>query len=165
MKSNQSNIKKAKNYLDKDHCIGVPTETVYGLAGNAYSSLAVKKIFRLKKRPTNNPLIVHYLNLNLLKKDCLINNNFLKPFNKNFKSFKQRQKLPKFYYPTGSIYTFWRKTLETSGNFYGSKIKSLIIPNEESIDVDDIFDLFICENILKNWKNYKKTFLKRSVKV
>jgi len=32
MKSNQSNIKKAKKYLDKNYCIGVPTETVYGLA-------------------------------------------------------------------------------------------------------------------------------------
>ena len=49
MKSIQSNIKKAKLYLDKNDCIAVPTETVYGLAGNAYSSLSVKKIFRLKK--------------------------------------------------------------------------------------------------------------------
>ena len=32
MKYNQSNIKKAKKYLDKNDCIGVPTETVYGLA-------------------------------------------------------------------------------------------------------------------------------------
>ena len=78
MKFNQSNIKKAKNYLDKDHCIGVPTETVYGLAGNAYSNMAVKKIFKLKKRPKSNPLIVHYLNVNLLKKDCLINDDFIK---------------------------------------------------------------------------------------
>ncbi len=37
MKYNQSNIKKAKKYLDKGDCIGVPTETVYGLAANAYS--------------------------------------------------------------------------------------------------------------------------------
>ena len=43
MKFNQSNIKKAKKYLDKDYCIGVPTETVYGLAGNAYSNIAVKR--------------------------------------------------------------------------------------------------------------------------
>ena len=82
MKFNQSNIKKAKNYLDKDYCIGVPTETVYGLAGNAYSNLVVKKIFRLKKRPTNNPLIVHYLNINLLKKDCLITDDFIKLYKK-----------------------------------------------------------------------------------
>ena len=72
MKSNQSNIKKAKKYLDSNECIAVPTETVYGLAGNAYSDFSVKKIFKLKKRPSNNPLIVHYYNLKALKKDCII---------------------------------------------------------------------------------------------
>ena len=39
---------------------GGKSKTVYGLAANAYSNIAVKKIFRLKKRPSNNPLIVHY---------------------------------------------------------------------------------------------------------
>ena len=82
MKFNQSNIKKAKKYLDKNYCIGVPSETVYGLAANAYSNYAVKKIFRLKKRPKSNPLIVHYSNINDLKKDCLINENFLKLYKK-----------------------------------------------------------------------------------
>ena len=82
MKSNQSNIKKAKEYLDKNYCIGVPTETVYGLAANAYVDSAVKKIFNLKKRPKNNPLIVHYLGINSLKKDCLINDNFIKLYKK-----------------------------------------------------------------------------------
>jgi L-threonylcarbamoyladenylate synthase len=82
MKSIQSNIKKAKNYLDKNHCVAVPTETVYGLAGNAYSNLSVKKIFRLKKRPMNNPLIVHYSHINKLKDDCHINDNFIKLYNK-----------------------------------------------------------------------------------
>ena len=82
MKFIQSNIKKAKNYLDKNHCIAVPTETVYGLAGNAYSDIAVKKIFKLKKRPVNNPLIVHYYDVNKLKQDCHINDNFIKLCNK-----------------------------------------------------------------------------------
>ena len=76
MKYNQSNIKKAKKYLDANNCIGIPTETVYGLAGNAYSDKAVKKIFSLKKRPKNNPLIVHYYNLSELKKDCVLNEDF-----------------------------------------------------------------------------------------
>ena len=70
MKSIQSNIKKAKKYLNKNYCIGVPTETVYGLAANAYSNSAVKKIFDLKKRPKNNPLIVHYPDIDSLKQDC-----------------------------------------------------------------------------------------------
>ena len=82
MKLNQSNIKKAKKYLDKNYCIGVPTETVYGLAANAYSSFAVKKIFKLKKRPKTTPLIVHCPNISRLKKDCLINNDFMKLYKK-----------------------------------------------------------------------------------
>ena len=82
MKSNQSNIKKAKKYLDSNECIAVPTETVYGLAGNAYSDTTVKKIFKLKKRPANNPLIVHYYNLKGLKEDCIINEDFKKLYNK-----------------------------------------------------------------------------------
>ena len=82
MKSIQSNIKKAKKFLDKNHCIAVPTETVYGLAGNGYSDISVKKIFKLKKRSMNNPLIVHYYNINRLKSDCYINNNFIKLYNK-----------------------------------------------------------------------------------
>ena len=82
MKFNQSNIKKAKKYLNNNCCIGVPTETVYGLAANAYVDSAVKKIFNLKKRPKNNPLIVHYLDINSLKRDCLINDNFTKLYKK-----------------------------------------------------------------------------------
>tara|TARA_B100001093_G_scaffold394254_1_gene380966 strand:- start:1559 stop:2491 length:933 start_codon:yes stop_codon:yes gene_type:complete len=82
MKSIQSNIKKAKKYLDKNHCIAVPTETVYGLAGNAYSDISVKKIFNLKKRPLNNPLIVHYYDINKLEEDCHLSKNFAKLYKK-----------------------------------------------------------------------------------
>jgi len=82
MKFNQSNIKKAKKYLDNNKCVAVPTETVYGLAANAQSSIAVKKIFNLKKRPKSNPLIVHYSSLSELKKDCLLNSNFFKLYKK-----------------------------------------------------------------------------------
>ena len=82
MKNELSNIKKAIKYLNNNDCIAIPTETVYGLAGNAYSDSATNKIFKLKKRPKRNPLIVHYYNLNLLKKDCFINKKFLKLYKK-----------------------------------------------------------------------------------
>ena len=82
MKSHQSNIKKAKKYLDKNYCIGIPTETVYGLAAKAYVNSGVENIFDLKKRPKNNPLIVHYHNIDSLEKDCLINDNFIKLYKK-----------------------------------------------------------------------------------
>ena len=82
MKINLANIKKAKNLLNKSECIAIPTETVYGLAGNAYSDHACRKIFKLKNRPRNNPLIVHYYSVNEVKKDCDLNNNFFKLYKK-----------------------------------------------------------------------------------
>ena len=78
MKINLGNIKKAKKLLNKSECVAIPTETVYGLAGNAYSDNACKKIYKLKKRPKNNPLIIHYYNDQSLKEDCSINSNFIK---------------------------------------------------------------------------------------
>ena len=82
MKVNLANIKKAQKLLNRRECVAIPTETVYGLAGNAYSDEACKKIFKLKKRPKNNPLIVHYYNIQDLKRDCNFNNNFLKLYKK-----------------------------------------------------------------------------------
>ncbi len=82
MKINLANIKKAKKLLDNRDCVAIPTETVYGLAGNAYSDQACKKIFKLKKRPKDNPLIVHYYNIKDLRKDCELNYNFYKLYKK-----------------------------------------------------------------------------------
>ena len=80
---NLRNLKKAKKFIENNNIIGLPTETVYGLAGNAYSNKSVKKIFSLKKRPLYNPLIIHFNNLKKLRKDALINDLFLKLY-KNF---------------------------------------------------------------------------------
>ena len=82
MKKDLSNIKKAKYLLNKNHCVAIPTETVYGLAANAYSSKATLRIFKLKKRPKTNPLIVHYSKMQDLERDCEINNNFKKLYSK-----------------------------------------------------------------------------------
>ena len=52
-------IDQAVALLQKEDVVAIPTETVYGLAGNIYSSKAINKIFTLKQRPLFNPLIVH----------------------------------------------------------------------------------------------------------
>ena len=77
-KPNSANLKKAKKNIENNNIIGLPTETVYGLAGNAYSDKSVKKIFKLKKRPTFNPLIIHFKNINDLKRDVVLNKDFKK---------------------------------------------------------------------------------------
>jgi len=59
-------IEQIKKFLLKEEVAAIPTETVYGLAGNIYSEKAIKKIFELKKRPFFNPLIVHIKSLDYL---------------------------------------------------------------------------------------------------
>jgi L-threonylcarbamoyladenylate synthase len=49
----------AKAFLEAGNVVGIPTETVYGLAGNALNPDAVLSIFRVKNRPSFDPLIVH----------------------------------------------------------------------------------------------------------
>jgi L-threonylcarbamoyladenylate synthase len=60
-------IQKAITILTNEDLVAIPTETVYGLAGNIFSEKAVKKIFSTKKRPHFNPLIVHIASIDALK--------------------------------------------------------------------------------------------------
>ena len=79
---NKKTLKQTIKSLKKGNIAGLPTETVYGLAGNAYSKKAVIKIFKLKNRPKNNPLIIHYLKLSKINNDVEVNKNFFKLYNK-----------------------------------------------------------------------------------
>ena len=78
LKFNSKNLIKIIKILKKNGIICLPTETVYGLAGNAYSNSAIKKIFKIKKRLKKNPLIIHYYNLSRAKKDVILDQNFYK---------------------------------------------------------------------------------------
>lgn len=66
-----TNIDIAYQALKNEDIIAIPTETVYGLAGNALSETSLKKIFDLKKRPHYNPLIVHIKSANSLREVAL----------------------------------------------------------------------------------------------
>ena len=54
-----TSIHLALEYLEKGDVVAIPTETVYGLAADATNKKAIKKIFSIKKRPLNHPLIMH----------------------------------------------------------------------------------------------------------
>ena len=86
MKNSYSNIfafnkkilnKTIKN-LNNSNVAGLPTETVYGLGGNAYSKISIQRIYKLKERPSSNPLIIHYYNYKDALNDIEINENFIK---------------------------------------------------------------------------------------
>lgn len=55
----ESSLKLAKSILTDGGVLAFPTETVYGLAANAFDGAAVNKVFAIKGRPNDNPLIVH----------------------------------------------------------------------------------------------------------
>ena len=60
-------ISKAVALLKADKIVAIPTETVYGLAGNIFSEKAINSIFETKKRPFFNPLIVHIPSIEVLE--------------------------------------------------------------------------------------------------
>ncbi len=59
LKADSKSIELACKLLKAGEIVGVPTETVYGLAGDARNPETIKKIFEAKGRPQDNPLIVH----------------------------------------------------------------------------------------------------------
>ncbi len=67
-------ISQAAAYLSNHQVVAVPTETVYGLAANAYDDQAVASIYAIKQRPQFNPLIIHYASLEQMKEDVIITN-------------------------------------------------------------------------------------------
>jgi L-threonylcarbamoyladenylate synthase len=61
-------VKRATELLRAGEVVALPTETVYGLAANALDKKAVAKIFQIKDRPANNPVIVHVANVEMAKR-------------------------------------------------------------------------------------------------
>jgi len=79
---NKKILFKTISNLKKGNVVGLPTETVYGLAGNAYMSESINKIYKFKNRPKRNPLIIHYFNYKRAEQDVIMNKNFYKLYKK-----------------------------------------------------------------------------------
>lgn len=71
-----TDITFAKLLLEKDELVAIPTETVYGLAGNALSPVAVTKIFEVKNRPSFNPLILHIKSIDEIEKYAIVKSEY-----------------------------------------------------------------------------------------
>ncbi len=63
-----NDIKTAADLLKKGEIVAIPTETVYGLAGNALNASCVTNIYQIKNRPSFNPLILHVKNVQEISK-------------------------------------------------------------------------------------------------
>ena len=76
LEATPENIDYCVCLLKDDEVIGVPTETVYGLAGNALREDSVRKIFQVKGRPLIDPLIVHCKDMEAAESISVANDHF-----------------------------------------------------------------------------------------
>lgn len=67
LKASEESVRLAVELLKKGEVVAVPTETVYGLAGDSRSPDAIRKIFEAKGRPNDNPLISHICDMEMFK--------------------------------------------------------------------------------------------------
>lgn len=72
-----TDIDTAVSLLNANEIVAIPTETVYGLAGNALNEIAIAKIFDAKKRPFFNPLILHLVSINQIKEYAFLDDTSL----------------------------------------------------------------------------------------
>lgn len=68
LSTSDENILIAANLINKGEVIAMPTETVYGLAADATNPDAIRRIFKIKGRPQDNPLIVHISDFSMMER-------------------------------------------------------------------------------------------------
>jgi L-threonylcarbamoyladenylate synthase len=81
LQNTDDNIKLCAEYITQGGIVGMPTETVYGLAANALNVEAVRKIFEYKGRPLTDPLIVHVSTVEMAKELVILDEGTEKVFN------------------------------------------------------------------------------------
>jgi L-threonylcarbamoyladenylate synthase len=123
-------IKEAAQIIKKSGLVAFPTETVYGLGANALDENAVKKIYKAKGRPSDNPLIVHVSHINQLSHICKdISDDAYKLYNKFSPGaitivLKKQDKIPKI--TSGNLTTIGVRI--PSNNIAIELIKSCGVP-------------------------------------
>lgn len=121
LKDNEKDINTAAKILRNGGLVGIPTETVYGLAANALNGEAVAKIFKAKGRPMDNPLIVHIANFSDIEKYNLVD------------------EIPQLAYKLAKA--FWPGPLTIIMK------KSSVIPNEVSAGLSTVAIRFPCHPV------------------
>jgi CMP-N,N'-diacetyllegionaminic acid synthase len=103
-------------------------------------------------RNSNATSVISVKNTKINPDFLFVQTQYAKQFIKNRKI---QTKKPVLYYPNGAIYAFWWRTLEKHNSIFGPKVKLMVMPEESSIDVDTMFDLFIAEMTIRYWSTYR----------
>jgi N-acylneuraminate cytidylyltransferase/CMP-N,N'-diacetyllegionaminic acid synthase len=76
------------------------------------------------------------------------------PFSRKGISVSRRQDLPEVYAENGAVYAVRRNVLLEQNSVYGKDTRAVVMPYEQSIDIDDYFDFFVAEMMLRHWKGW-----------
>jgi CMP-N,N'-diacetyllegionaminic acid synthase len=155
-------VKHTINFLENENEV-IPEIIIFLQPTNPLrTSQMIDKSIKLLQKSKGSSVLSVFTRRQHPSRAFEIKNNFLKPLDKNYEKFYQRQKLSKLYYPTGSIYTFWTNTVKKYDSMFGPKIIPMIAEkNELHLDIDNYYDLFVCEMTIKNWKKYEKQIKKK----
>jgi CMP-N-acetylneuraminic acid synthetase len=78
----------------------------------------------------------------------------LYPYSKKGMNVSRHQDLPDVYAENGAVYAIRRSVLFDQNSVYGKDTRAVVMPYEESVDIDDYFDFFVAEMMLKHWKGW-----------
>jgi CMP-N,N'-diacetyllegionaminic acid synthase len=78
----------------------------------------------------------------------------LYPFSEKGITISRRQDLPEIYAVNGAVYAVRRDVLFEQNSVFGRDTRAILMLHEESVDIDDYFDLFVAEMMLKYWKRW-----------
>lgn len=78
----------------------------------------------------------------------------LYPFSEKGITISRRQDLPEIYAVNGAVYAVRRDVLFEQNSVFGRDTRAILMLHEESVDIDDYFDLFVAEMMLKYWKGW-----------
>lgn len=148
-------IKHALNFLSKNQSFNPDVITLLQPTSPLRKTDLIIKSIRLLKKDTSCVLSVSEIKTHPYSSFSL-NKKFLKPYRVDFEKFSHLQTYPPLYFPTGSIYTFWRSNIEKYNSIYGQKIKPILEKDKMNIDIDNEFDFFMAEMTLLHWEKFKK---------
>ena len=77
-------VKKAAKALKDGHLVAFPTETVYGLGADATNETVVDRVYSVKRRPTNHPLIVHVSEIDKIEQWTIGNPDYAMELGREF---------------------------------------------------------------------------------
>lgn len=147
-------VQHAMKYIEEDEGanldVAVLLQPTSPLRSYRHIDEAVKKLFE-----TEADSVISVCKVQHHPFSCFtLRGDRLRPYSKKGINVSRRQDLPEVYAENGAVYAIRRNVLLEQNSVYGKDTRAIVMSHEESIDIDDYFDFFVAEMMLKHWKGW-----------